>query len=157
MTALVALSLFQTASACICFDPEPNDAFDRSELVVLGTITSVHEHPNPELSTFQEVEVLVSEAFKGSEAGAVVRFAVDSGNSCSLYPEPGELWIWYVHEGRSGMCTRSTRVNLYQQGPPQIAWKASKRGEAPPQDPYQWVPGDLKELYALRERTSPAH
>jgi hypothetical protein len=122
-------------------EPDRDAAFEWSDHVVFGTVRAVTElHLDG-----KQVELSVEESFKGASAGSLLRVTIESGSSCSLYPAVGQHWVWYVRDGRSGMCTRSTPVDLDQVGPPH---------EARPGEPNDWVPRDLRELYDLRRRAS---
>ena len=113
MCLLTALALPKPAQACSCAPPgSPAAALAEADAVFAGKVTSIKPlgHPPFRMSSADpvEVEFHVSRVWKGPRWETTVIKTELSDISCGYEFKKGGTYIVYVHDGRTGLCTRTS-------------------------------------------------
>ncbi len=110
---LTTLALPKPAQACSCAPAgPPAEALAEADAVFAGKVTAIKPlgHPPFRLSSADpvEVEFQVSRVWKGPRLETTVIETELSETSCGYEFKKGGTYIVYVHDGRTGLCTRTS-------------------------------------------------
>ena len=113
MCLLTVLALPKPAQACSCAPAgSPAEALAEADAVFAGKVTAIKPlgHPPFRLSSADpvEVEFQVNRVWKGPRLETTVIETELSETSCGYEFKKGGTYIVYVHDGRTGLCTRTS-------------------------------------------------
>ncbi len=119
LTLVIGLAAFwlhasaEPSHACSCIAMTPADAFDRADAVFAGVVSTVSVKGGLFGQSGLDpvnVEIQVSEVWKGPRQATITVETVRSGASCGVDFQAGREYLVYARNGETGLCGGTVEI-----------------------------------------------